>query len=342
MSDELNINTEHTASPLSRNKNADEEHDDFAYFTRVDSRENTESRSSAAEDTREGQSFGLCDVDEPKKRAKRLAKASVQLLKKLGEYEIKKLEYALHYNKYRYSPDPNASEKFEKMMHKRIFALRIQNARAIRYERADNRRYCKAVGLDSDAVALRTGAQVESIEKKKAELMRLLEERDAIGEELLRLYSERYKEYVGRFKDKKYLAVKLRAAKKAYRKLKDVEREATKYIFVPEDKAKLFDRMNRSIELASELAVFKQKRRYSKDRAEKERLKQAIAETKREMARVNRSVYALLSKARRKTYLYGEGGIMRWIVAIAILIAVLIALFCIFYEPLSQFYSSIS
>ncbi len=339
MFEELKKNTEHMASATSQT-DAHGEQDDFAYFTWVGSREETVAPTQ--ERSREKSSFASCDGEAQKKRAKNLSRASVQLLKRLGEYEIKKLEYTLHYNKYRYTPDPNAREKFEKAMHKRIFSLRLQNARAIRYERSDNRRYCNAIALCSDAAAFRTGAQAGAIEKKKAELMMLLEERDAIGSELLALYSERYKEYIGRFKDKKYLSAKLHAARKAYGRLKDVERESSKYIFVPEDKAKLFDRMNRSIDLASEIAVLKRKRRSSKDRAEKESLGRAIAETKRERARVTRSISSLLSKARRKTYLYGEGGLVRWIVAIAVLIAVLIAFFCIFYEPLSQFYSSIS
>lgn len=275
------------------------------------------------------------------KLARRYAASSVAFVKRLGRYETRKLEYTLHYNKYRYTPDPNASDKYEKSMKKRISATKRRVAKALRYERSDNRRYVMGIALDSGRVALATGQKRELIEEKKRELLTLLEERDRINEELAQLYSEKYKEYIGRFKDKRFLSTKLHAAKKAYKKLKEVEREISNYIFTPEDKARIFASMNKSIEIRSEIAVLKQKRAAATGE-QRDDIRREISSQKRELASVRRSISSLLAKAKRRTYFYGEGGIVRWVVAIAVLSALLIAAFLIFYEPIMNLYQSIT
>ena len=134
--------------------------------------------------------------------------------------------------------------------------------------------------------------------------------------------------------------MKLHAARKAYKHYRELSRSVSKYIFSPDDKAKLFDCINKTIELSSELAVAK--RRYRSARgveSERAELKRDIAEIKRERARTERSVGSLLAKARRRTYLYGEGGIIKWAVGFAVAAAVIIAVFCIFYEPIMSFFT---
>lgn len=259
---------------------------------------------------------------------------SLSLLKRVMSYEISRLEYKLGIERYRYSADPNAGEKHEREIKHRILGVRLDAFRAMRYERRDQRRYEKAMSLDAHA-NVRRGCRGDVVDKCKAQLILLLEKRAGIELELSRLYEEKYKEYVGAFKDKKHLKIKLRAARKAYKRYRELSRSVSKYIFSPDDKAKLFDYVNKTIELSSELAVAKCKYRsargFDDERAE---LKRDIAELKRERARNERSIGSLLAKARRRTYLYGEGGIIKWAVGFAVAIAVIIAAFCLFYEPI--------
>ena len=257
-------------------------------------------------------------------------------IKRIAGYEISRLEYKLNLERYRYSADPNAGEKHERDMKHRIFGVKLQVFKAIRFEKSDQRRYHKAMSLSSETRGLSATCRSDVIEKYKARLLMLLEERAAIELELSRLYAEKYKEFIRFSKDKKYLRIRLRAARKAYRRYKELSRSVSKYIFSPDDKIKLFEYINKSIELSSELAVLKHKYRFSRlPEAERAVTKRGIAEAKRERARSERNVNSLLAKARRRTYFYGENGVLRWAVGFAIVIALIIAAFCIFYEPIT-------
>ena len=254
----------------------------------------------------------------------------------MAEYEISRLEYKLNLERYRYSADPNAGEKHERDIKRRIRSVRFQAMRSIRFEKSDQGRYIKAMGLTADTRGLALSCRVDVLNKRKAELLSLIRQREEIERELASLYAEKYREYMGAARDKKSLKIKLAAARKAYKHYRELSNSVSKYIFSPDDKLRLFEYINRSIELSSEIAVLKYRRRFTRagDIARTE-LKRDIYDRKRERARAERNVRALLAKARRRTYLYGENGIMRWVIGIAIFAAIAIALFCIFYEPIT-------
>ena len=280
--------------------------------------------------------------DERIAEAKKSLAYSERFIKKLGKYERSRLEYQLNIERYRFSAEPGAAEKHEKRMNRRIFASRVHSLKAWAYEHSDNRRYIKAISLDPNDTRLRGAARSEILDKQKAELLSLIEEKSRIDGELSELYAQSNAEYVGEASSKRLLRIRLSAARKAYKKLREVEHDVLKYIFAPDDKLRLFEYMNRSIELYSEFAVLRHKHRRARmGTPERERLRIAIAENRRERSRVDRSISSLVSKARRRTYLYGEGGVWRWVVGISIFAALLIAAFCIFYEPISNFYSRI-
>ena len=276
------------------------------------------------------------DGDKAIKTAKKHRTFSLSLIKNLAEYEITKLEYKLSLERYRYSADPNAGEKHERDIKRRIRGVRIQTMRCMWFEKGDWRRYVKAMSLAADTRGLSITCREDVLNKRRAELLLLLEEREKIECELSELYAEKYREYTGASKDRKNLSIKLAAARRAYKRYHELSKSVSKYIFSPDDKAKLFEYINRSIELSSEIAVLKHKCRFSRandtSRAEQKR---DIAEKKRERARAERNVSALLAKARRRTYFYGENGIVRWAIGIAVFAAIIIALFCIFYEPIT-------
>jgi hypothetical protein len=280
--------------------------------------------------------------DERIGEAKKSLAYSERFIKKLGKYEYSRLEYQLNIDRYRFSAEPGAAEKHEKRMNRRIFAAKVRFFKAWLYEHSDNRRYLKALKLNPNDTRLRGAARSEILDKQKAELLSLIEEKHAIEGELSQLYAKSNAEYVGETSSKRLLRIRLSAAKKAYKKLREVEHDVLKYIFAPDDKLRLFEYMNRSIELYSEFAVLRHKHRNARmGTPERDKLRAEIAENRPERSRVDRSISSLVSKARRRTYLYGEGGVWRWVVGIAIFAGLLIAAFCIFYEPISNFYSGL-
>lgn len=260
---------------------------------------------------------------------------SERFIKRLGAYDLRRLEYSLNLNRYRFSAEPGAAQKHEKRMNRRIISARMHSLKAWFYEYKDNRRYAKALKLNPDDTRLRGPARPERLIRQKSALVALLAERDRINKELSSLYAESNHEYIGATSGRKLLGIRLNAARKAYRRLCDTEQDVRKYIFAPEDKQKLIDLMNHSIDLSAEQAVLCYRRRRATDHAVREQLRIAIAEKKQERSKIERSIHSLIFKARRKTYLYGEGGVWRWVVGIAIAIAFVIAVLCIFHDPLS-------
>ena len=275
------------------------------------------------------------DNDAVVKKTKKYRATAIAEIKRLAEYEITRLEYKLSLERYRYSADPNAGEKHERDIKRRIRGVRFQAMRSIVFEKSDQRRYVKAMSITADTRGLALSCRADVLNKRKAELLSLIEEREKIERELASLYAEKYRDYMGAARDKKNLKVKLVAARKAYRRYRELSNSVSKYIFSPDDKLRLFEYINRSIELSSEIAVLKYRRRFTRagDIARTE-IKRDVYDKKRERARAERNVRALLAKARRRTYLYGENGIMRWVIGIAIFAAIVIALFCIFYGPI--------
>ena len=280
------------------------------------------------------------DTDAVLKKMKKYRTTATSQVKNLAEYEINRLEYKLNLERYRYSADPNAGEKHERNIKRRMRGVRFQALRSLMFENSDQRRYLKAMGITPETRGISLSCRADVLNRRKAELLLLLEEREKIERELSGLYAEKYREYIGASKNKKYLRIKLCAARKAYKRYQELSKSVSKYIFSPDDKIKLFEYINRSIELSSEIAVLKYRCKFTRTRdIARTEIKGEIHDKKRERARAERNVRALLAKARRRTYLYGENGIMRWLIGLSIFAAIVIALFCIFYEPITKMIS---
>ena len=268
-------------------------------------------------------------------------KDSEKFVKTLGLYEVRRLEYNLNLNLYRFSVEPGAAEKHERRMNNRILAAKFRSFKAWLFEHSDNKRYLRALEIDSGKASLRAQMRRDVITRKQNELVALLAERGRLNKELSSLYVERNHEYIGEIKSRKILNIRLNAAKKAYKKLSDLEQDIRKYIFAPDDKLKVFELMNHSIDLNADYAVMRYRRRIARTKEERERLRTSIIENKHKRAKIERNIGSLVAKARRRTSFYGEGGVLRWIVGIAVFAALLIALFCIFNDPLAELYKSI-
>ena len=306
---------------------------DFDYFSRMEY-----DKTGRAPDALFGKLAEIThDAEGVAKKTKKYRLTALSQIKSLTEYEINRLEYKMNLERYRYSADPNAGEKHERSIKRRMRGVRFQAFRSLIFENSDQRRYMKAMSITDDTRGITASCRTDVLNKRKAELLLLLEEREKIELELSTLYAEKYREYVGASKDKRVLRIKLRAARKAYKHYQELSKSVSKYIFSPDDKSRLYEYINRSIELSSEIAVLKYERKsFNTKGISRADQKREIHEKKREKARAERNVSALLNKARRRTYFYGENGIMRWLIGLSIFAAIIIALFCIFYEPITK------
>ena len=273
--------------------------------------------------------------------AKAGCRASEELIRAVSDMKIARLEHNISLARYRYTVEPEAAKKHEKRMNRHLFGERIRALKARAYESGDNKRYMRAIETDPSDPKISAHASPERIERYKNELAALLAERDRINGELLELYCERDRDFTPDSRSQRALRIRLKATRKAYKRFSELAGNVNKYVFAPDGKLKLFDLINRSIELYADCAVMRYRLKLAKSVQDKDKIRAEIANNKRERARLERNISSLVVKARRRTYLYGDGGIVRWAVGIAILIGAIIAAFCIFYEPISAFYHSL-
>ena len=255
---------------------------------------------------------------------------------RLAEYKISRMVYELYDEKYRFGKDKVTAQIIEEKNRSRIHDVRVRAFKARVSELLDNIRYRRALNLTSERKTLRTIARPAIIDRSKVVLLALLERKREINKELLELYAERNKEYIKADSKSSELNIRLRARKRAYGRLSEVERKLPLYAFTSDEKTRLYDYMNGIVELSGDLEFL----RYQKDRTARGArgpLRDAVSAKKDEIEKIEDNMHQLISKARRRTYLDGKSHVWRWIAGVAIVAVILIVLFSIFSEPLTEF-----
>lgn len=260
---------------------------------------------------------------------------SRHLIGELNYYEIKRLQYEIYIDKYRFGIDREAAGVRVLENERRIFRTRLRNFRARICEAKDNRRYLRALQIKCDRGIFLNRARPAAISRNKAQLLALLKQMREINKKLSDLYDERYKDYVMVETDESLLGVGLRAARSAYRRLRDVDFMAMRYNFSAEEKARLHGYMNDYVDLSANIAVMRHRASEKASKLDRQELRAAVAEKKRERDDLENNIFLLLATVRRRTYLDSKRGVWRWVLGISIITLVLIALFGIFHEELT-------
>ena len=262
---------------------------------------------------------------------------------RLAEYKISRLVYEYYFEKYQFGRDRVTAQIVDEKNERHIYEVRSRAFKARVSEFFDNIRYRIALNLTAERKTLRTIARPAIIDRNKVVLLALLERKREINKELLELYVERNKEYLKAESRNSELNIGLRARKRAYYNLLDLERKLPLYAFTAAEKTQVYEYMNSIIELSSDLALL----RHRKDRIVKEDrvakddrgdLHDAISAKKEEIEKVENDMDMLISKARRRTSLDGKRYVWRWVVGVAIVSIILIVLVSIFSEPLTEFF----
>ena len=226
--------------------------------------------------------------------------------------------------------------EIEKEIWSRAREIKARARKARISEYFDNRRYLRALNLTSERRSFRSIERPVIIDKSKVTLLALLERRSEINDELIQLYEQRNKDYLDAENKSNEISVRLRARRRAFNKLYDVDRKAGQYVFTAEEKAELYSRMNTLVEMAADVEVLKrQEKRVPK--ADRESYREAIATNKDKMAKIEDSLDALVEKAERRTYIDDKRHVWIWVVGIAAVAGILILLFSIFSGPIIEF-----
>ena len=278
------------------------------------------------------------DVVEGVLKAKTEMKNSERFFTKLAEYKTARLEYEINTGKYRFSHTDTEIRRIEleKEIAQRIRDVRARAWKARIYELFDNLRYLKALNLTTERKSLRTVARPMIIDRSKVALLALLERRNEINKELLELYEKSNKDYLEAESKNNELNMRLRAKRRAFDKLYDIERKLEQYVFTPDEQTEAYRLMNGLVDMDTDAKILKYQEKHA-PKSERESYKEAIKAKKDEMARMEDALVALVEKAQRRTYIDDKRHVWIWIAGVAAVAGILIVLFSIFSEQIIEF-----
>ena len=278
------------------------------------------------------------DVVEGVFKVRSTLKASERFFTRLAEYKAARIEYEINVGKYEFSHSDTEIRRIEieKDMSQRIREIKSRAMKARIFEFFDNLRYLRALNLTAERKTARTIARPVIIDRSKVDLLALLERRNEINKELLELYAKSSKDYLDAESRNNELNIRLRAKRRAFDKLYDIERKVEQYVFTPDEQKEVYRLMNGLVDMDTDTKMLKyQEKRAPK--SEREPYKEAIKAKKDEMAKMEDTLVALVEKAQRRTYIDDKRHIWIWIAGVAAVAGVLIALFSIFSEQITEF-----
>ena len=278
------------------------------------------------------------DVIDGVLKAKKKMKNSEKFFTKLAEYKSARLEYEISIGKYQFGYDDVEVRQIEldKRIRRYIRNIKWRALKARIFEFFDNRRYLKALNLTAEARSLRTIARPAIIDRSKVTLLALLERRNEINDELLDLYKKRNQDYLDAEKKSSELNVRLRARKRAFDKLYDIERKAEQYAFTADEREDVYRRMNALVDMDVDVKILKYKEKKA-PKGERELYKETIKAKKDMMAKMEDALVALVEKAHRRTYIDDKRHVWIWILGVAAVAGLLIVLFGMFSEQITEF-----
>ena len=303
------------------------------FYQQIESLENKD----RVEEIRRGYKTSY-DVVDGVFKIKNTLKNSERFFTKLAEYKAARLEYEINISKYEfgYSDAEIRRIEIEKEMSRRIRGMKLRALKACIFEFFDNRRYLQALNLTEERKTARTIARPMIIDRSKVDLLALLERRNEINAELLELYEKSSKEYLDAESRNHELNIRLRAKRRAFDKLYDIERKVEEYVFTPDEKAEVYRLMNGLVEMDADTKMLKYQEKHA-PKSERESYKEAIKAKKDEMAKMEDALVALVDKAERRTYMDDKRHVWIWIAGVVAFAGILILLFSIFSEQITEF-----
>jgi hypothetical protein len=175
----------------------------------------------------------------------------------------------------------------------------------VRYEKKQNERYLKIANLNLEPIHTRSDVHKERLEILQSRIRNLLMQRDEVNMRLLTIYAEenanpRKKRRSHR---RRIAALKLRAARRSFRKQYKLYRLASKYRVPEAEKERIYEIMNVKIELQAYLAECRWRKRHEhpNKRAAKRTLKTEIKNTKLRLKYAERDFDRFMTKAGRRS-----------------------------------------
>ena len=187
----------------------------------------------------------------------------------------------------------------------KLAKMKRHGKRYVKYTKRNNERYLKIANLDLKPLYSKSDVHKERLEILQNRIRNLLIQRDEVNMRLLTLYAEENAnpEKKRRTNKRRISKVKLKAAKRAFKKQFKLYKLASKYRVPEAEKQRIYEIMNRRIDLRTYLAECKFRKRHEHPRAFKARrvLRQQIKDTKLRLKYADRDFKKFMRKASKRS-----------------------------------------
>ena len=187
----------------------------------------------------------------------------------------------------------------------KLAKMKRHGKRYVKYTKRNNERYLKIANLDLKPLYSKSDVHKERLEILQNRIRNLLIQRDEVNMRLLTLYAEENAnpEKKRRTNKRRISKVKLKAAKRAFKKQFKLYKLASKYRVPEAEKQRIYEIMNRRIDLRTYLAECKFRKRHEHPSAFKARrvLRQQIKDTKLRLKYADRDFKKFMRKASKRS-----------------------------------------
>ena len=187
----------------------------------------------------------------------------------------------------------------------KLAKMKRQAKKYIRYEKKNNERYLKLANLNLEPLYAKSEVHKERLEILQNRIRNLLLQRDEVNMRLLTLYAEENAnpEKKRKTNRQRIAKVKLRAAKRSFKKQFKLYKLASKYRVPEAEKERIYEIMNRKIQLRAYLAECKFRKRHERPGARKAKrvLRSQIKDTKLKLKYAERDFKKFMRKASRRS-----------------------------------------
>jgi hypothetical protein len=187
----------------------------------------------------------------------------------------------------------------------KLAKMKRQSKKYIRYEKKNNARYLKLANLDLEPLYAKSDVHKERLEILQNRIRNLLLQRDEVNMRLLTMYAEENAnpERKRKTNRSRIAKVKLKAAKRSFNKQFTLYKVASKYRVPEAEKERIYEIMNRKIELRSYLAECKFRKRHEHPRVRKAKkaIRTQIKDTKLKLKYAERDFKKFMRKASKRS-----------------------------------------
>ena len=187
----------------------------------------------------------------------------------------------------------------------KLAKMKRHGKKYVKYTKRNNERYLKIANLNLAPIYAKSDVHKERLEILQNRIRNLLLQRDEVNMRLLTLYAEENAnpEKKRRTNKKRIAKVKLKAAKRAFKKQFKLYKLASKYRVPEAEKQRIYEIMNRKIDLRAYLAECKFRKRHERPgaRQAKRVLRSQIKDTKLRLKYADRDFKKFMRKASKRS-----------------------------------------